>query len=115
MERVDFLTVATGSTMEEAFTEALREARQHHGSGPHTGTIADKSYCTYIMFVRSPIEAQAHAERLLDAGDERVGEWGPAGAIEIQEDPENGKRWLFFGRSMYAPEGSVGLEGKLHP
>lgn len=105
-EMVEFYAYARGETMEEAFNVALDRNREIHGDSGKTGTLADKDSCVYIMMTLSHQEAEAHAGRLMDSSDPRVSrEDSPAGAIRIMDDPENGKRWLFFGKAVYEPRG----------
>lgn len=102
MEVVDFFSMGTGENIREAFNSVKRRAVEINGSKPNTGSVADKQSYVFIMKTISVQEAHAWACRLLDEKDPRVShEDSPAGVIEVQEDPMNRKRWLFFGRALH--------------
>jgi hypothetical protein len=87
-----FITIAHGSTVQQAFNEAVEEACHEHGHGGYTGSIAEKS-----SFVRIPLpkDTKPHVEanRLIDEDDDRISDkWGPAGVFELGKG-----RWMFFG------------------
>ena len=87
-----FMVRAKGATAQEAFRSAVASAQYNSGHGGYTGTIAEK--CLFTMIPRPPGEKpEVYADRLIDAGDERVDDtWGPAGAIEVAKG-----EFLFFG------------------
>ena len=87
-----FYHTVSGSTVEEAFNNAVKEACYDHGHGGYTGTIAEKD--SYVVIKcpkgREPTE---YADTLINNGDERIDDkWGPAGAIKVKDN-----YWLFFG------------------
>lgn len=81
-----FIAYAEGVDVKTAFRAAVDKARYEHGHGGFTGTIAEKN--AYVVIEGGPLspsEAEALANRLLDAVDSRVDDkWGPAGAIAVR-------------------------------
>ena len=87
-----FYHAASGSTVKEAFNNAVEQASYDYGHAGYTGTIAEKNSFVVIPCPkdREPME---YADTLMDNRDERiVSKWGPAGAIKLSEE-----KWLFFG------------------
>lgn len=92
MGSVDFYQEAEGSSPEEAFNNALQQARWEHGHGGYTGSIAEKDSFVTMGTASTMEKAYELAYDLLD--DPKVDDkWGPAGVIRI----ENTNRYLFFG------------------
>lgn len=81
-----FTTLAEGTDVHAAFTEAVEAARHEHGHGGGSGTIAEKKQYTIIQ--TDPVDLDTAgdlAERLMDDNDPRVADkWGPAGAIPVK-------------------------------
>ncbi|WP_306061010.1 hypothetical protein [Natronococcus wangiae] len=112
MGAVTFETFVFGETAQEAFSNAVADAKQMHGHGGYTGTIAEKSSFEVIPEQEHHgKQKRRYAHQLLEDGDERIqSKWGPAGAINCSGTKEakryreqhrlKGKRgdvWLFFG------------------
>ncbi len=90
-----FETVGKGTTVEEAFKEAVKDAEYEYGHRGYTGTIAEKE--DFVIIPESEYlgkyDARWYAGELVRKGDARiVDKWGPAGAIKLDDG-----RWLFFG------------------
>lgn len=89
-----FVVTATGSSAKDAFRGAVDDARHEHGHRGYTGTIAEKRDFDIIEEADSEQAAHALADRLIDAGDERIDDkWGPAGCIPIKGTD----KYVFFG------------------
>lgn len=114
----NFLTVAEGTSMKDAFRAAVDEARFMHGHGGYSGTIAEKSEFVDLTRAASGIPADRVADVLQDNVCEKCDrglyedvpgcdhasspyrrlwnpvndKWGPAGGIDL-----GGGRYLFFG------------------
>lgn len=105
MGACDFYNVVSGKTVQEAFNDAVSQARYDKGARGYTGTIAEKHNFTMIATVQTYDEANELRRRLMEADDERIKDkWGPAGCIEFKEQPKaasagaKGTRWfMFFG------------------
>lgn len=90
-----FITEARGSTAQEAFDSAVAAAQYDHGHGGYTGTIAEKHDFVKIATVDTLAEAEALADKIIDACDPRIDDkWGPAGCINIRDGAVH---FLFFG------------------
>ncbi len=108
MGAATFFTRMTGRSARDAFDRARERARNEHGCGGYTGTIADKDGFVTIEPRRGE-DPGACAVRLIDSCDPRIDDkWGPAGCVEIGPvylSPETGevqaREYLFFG---WAPE-----------
>ena len=92
-----FTVVVVAKSAEEAFKEAIKDARKNHGRNGCTGTIAEKeSFIEIPLPKRGKKDLQARA--LLEAdrlilNDERIeDEEGPAGCIQYKKN-----EYLFFG------------------
>lgn len=94
-EKTDDLTPAG---RKRAFDKAVKDAKYEHGHGGYTGTIAEKHDCRFIGGFDTLDEANNFADDLLEKYDPRISDkWGPAGAIEVRNDPKHGKGFVFFG------------------
>jgi len=82
----DFFVEAEGATAQEAFRNAVDEARHEYGHGGYTGTIAEKG--SFVIVQLDP-ELVEDYDRWPDKVQDK---WGPAGAIKLAEN-----KWLFFG------------------
>lgn len=92
MGACDFYCSAKGSNAQEAFRNAVEDARYQYGHGGYTGSIAEKNSFVMINLPEGE-KAGEYAQQLIDDGDPRVDDkWGPAGCIKLTED-----RYLFFG------------------
>lgn len=92
MGAATFYQKARGKTAQEAFSQAVRDAKHAYGHAGYTGTIAEKG--SFVM-IKAPagVKAYAYAQQLVDDGDPRVDDqWGPAGCIELAPG-----EYLFFG------------------
>jgi len=96
MGAYEFVTAATGDTAAEAFGYAVSDARNMHGHGGYTGTIAEKN--EFVMVAETPMstdDARQLARTLIDESDPRIiDKWGPAGCISLC-----GGDYLFFGQA----------------
>lgn len=92
MGATTFRHLAKGSTAQEAFANAVSEARYERGHGGYTGTIAEKSSFIKIELPEGRTPA-GYALELIDKQDERIDDkWGPAGCFDLK----NGT-FYFFG------------------
>ena len=96
-----FLVTATGSTLSEAFHQAVAEARAEYGQGGYTGTLAEKDAVRPVFPPSSLSDAQAlrqWAAHLLLTEDPDpawawiADKWSPAAAVRL-----DATTWLFFG------------------
>jgi len=103
---MDFMTVGTGKSAQEAFNNATSDARHEHGHGGYTGTIAEKpgfvlitppkgvdpkQYAEWVQGYETSVPAEYQAQ--LERDRQRIEDkWGPAGAVQI-----GANKWLFFG------------------
>jgi hypothetical protein len=111
MGSVTFETLAFGETADEAFSNAVEDAKHMHGHDGYTGTIAEKSSFEVIPEQEHHgKQKRRYAHQLLEDGDERIqSKWGPAGAIDCSGTKgakryreqhglkgKHGDVWLFF-------------------
>jgi len=107
MGAANFYCTSSGPTVQEAFTDAVREAQWEYGHGGYTGTIAEKS--SFTMASNKPLSSEEanHLANLLMDTDYKD-KWGPAGCVEIASTLSSNdtnstlqtsktKRFLFFG------------------
>ena len=90
----DFWTPARGKTAQEAFNNAVDEARYEHGHGGYTGTIAEK-HSFRMVPVPSDKTAVQYSHELMNDFDNRGfwwDKWGDAACINNGEGS-----WIFFG------------------
>lgn len=89
-----FCTPPTVGTVEQAFHDAVEQARYDFGHAGYTGTIAEKDSWVVIDATGiNEVDADRLARTLIEDDDERIRDkWGPAGAILLQDGT-----WLFFG------------------
>jgi hypothetical protein len=85
MGSATFCTYAPGHDLEDAFAQAVDQAKFEQGHGGYTGSVAEKQYVTCIdARVRWEDEGRDFAQQLIDANDRRITDkWGPAGAIAV--------------------------------
>lgn len=92
----DFVTIAQGDDVGEAFSAAVDEAAHEYGHGGYTGTIAEKDSYVRICELDGLDQGAAidAAYKLMAYDDEpRVADkWGPAGASKLADGS-----WMFFG------------------
>lgn len=87
-----FVVRSKGSNADEAFREAVREAKHALGSRGYTGSIAEK-YSFVVLPTPGDVDPEEYATRLLEREDPRVSEkWGPAGCLRV-----GAEEFLFFG------------------
>lgn len=87
-----FMTEAQGKNAQEAFNNAVEQARYDYGHAGYTGSIAEKNSFVVIPLPAGE-DAHVHANRLIEEGDPRVDDkWGDAGCIALGEGD-----YLFFG------------------
>lgn len=92
MGACDFYCSAKGNSAQEAFRNAVEDARYQYGHGGYTGSIAEKNSFVMISLPEGE-EPGEYAQRLIGEGDSRVDDkWGPAGCISLKDG-----RYLFFG------------------
>ncbi|WP_114579033.1 hypothetical protein [Saliphagus sp. LR7] len=116
MGAVIFETFAFGTTADEAFTSAVKDAKHMHGHSGYTGTIAEKTSFTVIPeHEHKGRQKLTVARELIDQGDQRIQrKRGPAGAINCSGtkaatryreqhglEGKHGDVWLFFGWAAY--------------
>lgn len=91
MGATTFFDRAYGRTAQEAFDNAVRQARYEYGHRGYTGSLAEKN--SFVMIsLPADTTAEAFARKLVEEGDDRIDDkWGPAGCIK----DDNG--FLFFG------------------
>lgn len=76
---------------EEAFAQAVKQARYDHGHAGYSGTLAEKDEFV-IIAEDSQMSAEEYAEELIANGDDRIDDkWGPAGCLRTPTG------YLFFG------------------
>lgn len=85
-----FITKSTGKTAEQAFKQAVKDAKYEYGHKGYTGSMAEKDSFIRIDdlhpdFVTGWTHKAMNDERIID-------KWGPAGCIDLG----NGE-YLFFG------------------
>lgn len=112
MGAVPFETLAFGKTADEAFSNAVKDAKHMHGHGGYTGTIAEKTSFTVIPeSEHTGRQKRTVARELIEEGDNRIQrKRGPAGAINCSGTKTakryreqhglkgtHGDVWLFFG------------------
>ena len=93
-----FFTNASGKTAQEAFNEAVDQARYDYGHAGYTGTLAEKDDFAMVA-VPDGEDPEKYADSLIDDCDYRIDDkWGPAGCIQTKVDEDTGvKTFLFFG------------------
>jgi hypothetical protein len=91
-----FVTVSSGANPQDAFSDAVEQARWESGHGGYSGTIAEKRTFSVLPTPGSPADdelaaavAMNHDHPLWLKVDDK---WGPAGCIKMTND-----RWMFFG------------------
>ena len=83
MGAVTFKQLSHGKTPLDAFRWAQYEARDRHGDGGYTGTIAEKEGFVNIPAKNNEDPFQL-ANSLLENGDARVNDkWGPCGCLKV--------------------------------
>jgi hypothetical protein len=82
-----FEQYADGADVDAAFDAARDAARNEHGHGGYTGTVAEKD--DYVVITRTLTDldnATTLAGDLIDRDDQRITDkWGPAGAIPVRQ------------------------------
>lgn len=93
----DFTSFGSGEDARKAFAGCVEQAQYDYGHAGYTGSIAEKASFVVLDDNPQPLEtAQAIADRLFDDDDRRISDkWGPAGALRVKDDQNDG--WLFFG------------------
>ncbi|ELZ01388.1 hypothetical protein [Natrialba aegyptia] len=83
MGAVSFEALAFGKTADDAFRNAVEDAKHMHGHGGYTGTIVEKSSFEVIpKREHHGKQKRRYAHQLIEDGDERIQrKRGPAGAI----------------------------------
>lgn len=88
----DFQETSKGGTINEAFENAVEQARHEHGHGGYTGTIAEKHDFTEIKCLPDKTPQQMMDLVMEDDDHWAQDKWGPAAAIQTGEN-----EWTFFG------------------
>jgi len=98
MAATTFTVTSKGKTAQEAFEEAVEQARYRDGNGGYSGTIAEKSSFRMVAGVEGLVKlSEADKRQLADSMlDDRRSwiddKWAPAGCIALGNE-----QWLFFG------------------
>lgn len=99
MGACEFFTSAAGSTVREAFNNAVEDALYESGHGGYTGTIAEKDgFKSASSEVFADLDtAMAFAEETMQDDDHFCQDkWGPAAYVSFNgKDGKTG--YLFFG------------------
>lgn len=96
MSAEQFQITATGTTPQQAFTNAVQECRYYNGHGGYTGTIAEKQTFTMASPTSlSESEAQALIDETIDTT--YTDKWGPAGCIHIKTSNQQFNTYIFYG------------------
>lgn len=87
-----FQVKATGNTIDDAFQNAVAEARsQIEDDDGYSGTLAEKTdYQLHPNLMG--LEPKQFISYILDADEDADDKWGPANAIEVGPNT-----WIFFG------------------
>lgn len=94
-----FTAYGEGASVDDAFRICADRARNYHGYGRYTGTIAEKDD---VVVIDEQPWTKKEAWRM---AEERAGDpvfwhkWGPALAIRVKDDTHDG--WVFFGWACY--------------
>lgn len=84
----DFATYQPGADVNQAFGDAVDQARYEYGNRGYTGTLAEKYEFTVIQADPVPMDAARKLAAELVCADPRVEDkWGPAGAIAVSGGP----------------------------
>lgn len=87
-----FTTFSMGKDAEDAFFNAVDQAKYDYGHSGYTGTIAEK-YSFVMIDLPEGKEANDYAEELIENEDSRINDkWGPAGCFKISDN-----EYYFFG------------------
>lgn len=93
----DFFQMGKGGDVKTSFVSARDEALYDHGHSGYTGTLAEKD--SFVVIDDQPKtrdQAYELARALIEDSDDRIDDkWGPAGAIRVKDEKDDG--WLFFG------------------
>ena len=94
MGTAEFTASGIGSTAEEAFDNAVRQAQYDHGHNGYTGTIAEKDNFVEITVPdKYKDRPQLFAYELMENDDKRIrNKWGPACCIKLDKTT-----FMFFG------------------
>ena len=94
----DFYQEGEGSTAEEAFRTARKDACYEQGHGGYSGTLAEK-HSFVLIHCPEGIQPEQLADQLIENDDKRISDkWGPAGCIKVKTDKNSGlSTYLFFG------------------
>lgn len=107
MGATSFETYQGDTDVRSAFHDAARDARDEHGHGGYTGSIAEKD--SYVVLHREPVtlaEAYRLAEGFMERNTQGVDDkYGPAGAIAVR----GGTRRV-HGEIMETPGGYASLD-----
>lgn len=91
-----FYVIGKGRDQQEAFQNIVYSTNELYPE-EYSGTIKEKE--TYIMIpCPKNVNAYVFAEDLIRRRDYRVDDkWGPAGCIDLGENEEGRRNYLFFG------------------
>lgn len=89
----EFQCTGQGNTAQEAFADAVQEAKYEHGHGGYSGTIAEKSSFKIVPCEQTQEAIEATIEKCMQDEDHFCNDkWGPAAAIQVSDS-----YFVFFG------------------
>ena len=92
----EFQITASGTTPQQAFTNAVQQCLYSHGHDGYSGTIAEKQ--SFSMASSTPLsesEAQTLINETIDTT--YTHKWGPAGCIQIKTYNTELNTYIFYG------------------
>lgn len=92
MGACDFVTFIEGKVAQDAFNQAVEEARYKYGHAGYTGTIAEKP--GYEIVSSEPLSLE-DADKFIKDTINKNPKWGEAWAIKVCDDKFNG--YVFYG------------------
>lgn len=102
MGTTKFTTSSVGQTAEDAFFNAIKQAKHYYGHSGYTGSIAEKH--SFIMMSEETLSADKaieFAQEAFENGNSKIhNKWGPAGCVKYKITGDDGTetiRYLFFG------------------
>lgn len=92
----EFQITASGTTPQQAFTNAVKQCLYSHGHDGYTGTIAEKQ--SFSMASSTPL-SESEAQTLIDETIDTTytDKWGPAGCIQINTYNTEVNTYIFYG------------------
>lgn len=100
-------TAPKGTPLDTVFTDAVQDAKNEHGHGGYSGTLAEKHNCILICTVETYAQADRVASDIMNDEDSNMmyreeitqlvaDKWGAAGAIRFTQDAKT-DGYIFFG------------------